>query len=46
MLPRFDTEALKTAHPVEDVVAGYSVDLRPSGRVLVGRCPFRATRSA
>jgi DNA primase len=40
MLPRFDTEALKATHPIEDVVAGYGVDLRPSGRVLIGRCPF------
>ena len=35
-----NTETLKADHPVEQVIAGYGVDLRPSGRTLVGRCPF------
>jgi DNA primase len=39
---RVDTAALKSAHPIADVVARYGVDLRPCGRTLVGRCPFHA----
>lgn len=35
-----DTDALKRDHPVEAVIANYGVELRPSGRALVGRCPF------
>jgi DNA primase len=35
-----DTEALKLAHPIEDVVARYGVELRRQGRALVGRCPL------
>jgi DNA primase len=40
MLQRIDTGALKRAHPIADVVAGYGIELRPQGRALVGRCPF------
>jgi len=36
---RIDTEALKQAHPVADVIEQY-VPLKHSGRTLVGRCPF------
>lgn len=36
---RVDTEALKKEHPIADVVGCY-IPLRPSGRTLVGRCPF------
>lgn len=35
-----DIGAIKRAHRIADVVAGYGVALRPSGRALVGRCPF------
>lgn len=37
---RYDVDALRRAHPIADVVAGYGIALRPSGRALVGRCPF------
>lgn len=37
---RYDAEALPRAHPIADVVASYGIALRPSGRALVGRCPF------
>ena len=39
-MKRVDTESLKCEHPVEEIVARYGVELRPSGRILVGRCPF------
>jgi DNA primase len=35
-----DIEALKRARPIARVVAHYGVALRPTGRDLVGRCPF------
>lgn len=35
-----DTEAVKAARPIEHVVGGYGIELRASGRTLVGRCPF------
>ncbi len=37
---RVDVEALKEAHPIQDVVARYGVALRRQGRASVGRCPF------
>ncbi len=37
-----DTSALKLAHPIEDVVTRYGIDLRRQGHALVGRCPFHA----
>jgi DNA primase len=37
-----DTAALKQDRPIADVVAGYGIELRPSGRTLIGRCPFHA----
>jgi DNA primase len=40
--PRYDVEALKRAHPIADVVARYGIELKPSGRAYVGRCPFHA----
>lgn len=40
-----DIERVKRAHPIEDVVAGHGVALRPSGGRLVGRCPFHDDRS-
>ncbi len=39
-MKRIDTESLKHEHPVEEIVARYGIELRPSGRTLVGRCPF------
>lgn len=44
MTDTIDTAALKRDHPVEDVIAGYGVVLRPQGRSLVGRCPFHLDR--
>jgi DNA primase len=37
---RIDTAALRLAHPVEEVVARYGIELRRQGRALVGRCPL------
>jgi DNA primase len=42
MLTRIDTGQLKRAHPVEEIVCRYGIELRPVGRALVGRCPFHA----
>lgn len=42
MHQRIDTTALKRAHPIAEVVGGYGIALCPSGRALVGRCPFHA----
>ena len=39
---RIDTDAVKRAYPVAEVLARYGVELRPSGRTLVGRCPLHA----
>jgi DNA primase len=33
-------EALKLAHPIEEVVASYGIELRRQGQALVGRCPL------
>ena len=41
-----DTTAVKQANPIEVVAARYGIELRRQGRAWVGRCPFRATRSA
>jgi DNA primase len=38
--PRVDTDALKQANPIAEVVSRYGIELRPSGRALIGRCPF------
>ncbi len=35
-----NTDALKRDHPVEEIIERYGIDLDPSGRALVGRCPF------
>jgi DNA primase len=37
---RIDTETLKRAHPIADLVASYGIELRRIGSALVGRCPF------
>lgn len=39
-MQRIDTELLKSEYAVEEIVARYGIELRPSGRTLVGRCPF------
>ena len=39
-MQRIDTESLKSEYPMEEIVARYGIELRPSGRTLVGRCPF------
>ncbi len=37
-----DIMRLKQDHPIAEVVARYGIELRPSGRTLVARCPFHA----
>ena len=37
-----DVRACKRAHPLADVAGRYGVQLRPSGRALLGRCPFHS----
>ncbi len=37
-----DTQLIKQEHPIAEVIAGYGIALCPSGRTLVGRCPFHA----
>jgi DNA primase len=39
---RIDVEALKQAHPIEEVVERYGIQLRRQARAGVGRCPFHA----
>jgi DNA primase len=39
-LDHIDCEEIKRAHPIEEIVAGYGIALRRTGRNLVGRCPF------
>jgi DNA primase len=39
---RIDTTALKQAHPIQEVVTRYGIELRPQGQALVGRCPLHA----
>jgi DNA primase len=39
-----DTEALKLAHPIEEVIARYGIELRRQGQALVGRCPLHHDR--
>src|SRR5581483_3136117 len=41
---RFDTAALRQARPIAQLVTSYGIELRPSGRSLVGRCPFHDDR--
>ncbi len=40
----FDTDAIRTAHPIEGAVEGSGVSLRRSGHRLVGLCPFHEDR--
>ncbi len=43
-MQRVDIDALKRSHPIEVIVAGYGIALRPVGQTLVGRCPFHKDR--
>ena len=36
----YDIDSIKRRNPIEAVVSGHGVALRPSGAHLVGRCPF------
>ncbi len=36
----YDIDSIKRRNPIEAVVTGHGVALRPSGAHLVGRCPF------
>ncbi len=40
----FDVEAIRAAHPIARAVSGAGVELRRSGRRLVGLCPFHEDR--
>ncbi len=40
-----DTERVKRAHPIAEVIAAHGVKLRPGGGRLSGRCPFHEDRS-
>lgn len=42
LLTRIDADQVKRAHPVEEIVSRYGIELRPVGRALVGRCPLHA----
>jgi DNA primase len=37
---RIDTDTLKLAHPIGEVVAQYGIELKRQGRAMVGRCIF------
>jgi DNA primase len=39
-MARVDVDAIRAAHPIEDVVAASGVELRSSGRAFMARCPF------
>jgi DNA primase len=39
-MPRVDVAAIRSAHPIETVVAASGVELRPSGKAFMARCPF------
>ena len=41
---RDEIEAVRANHRIEQVIEGY-IELRPSGRRLVGRCPFHEDRT-
>jgi DNA primase len=40
----YNLERLRRDHPIAEVVAAAGVELRPSGRALVGRCPLHDDR--
>jgi len=39
-MARINIGLLKRDHPVEEIIERYGIELGPSGRALVGRCPF------
>jgi len=39
-MARINTDALKRDYPVEEIIERYGIELGPTGRVLIGRCPF------
>jgi len=39
-MPRVDVDALRSAHPIETVVAASGVALRPSRKAFMASCPF------
>ena len=39
---RYDTDSLRAAHTVEDVIRASGVELKPSGKALVGLCPLHS----
>ena len=45
MAELFDIEAIRAAHPIAHAVSGAGVELRRSGRRLVGLCPFHEDRN-
>ena len=45
MAELYDIEAIRAAHPIAHAVSGAGVELRRSGRRLVGLCPFHEDRS-
>lgn len=36
----YDVISIRQSHPIEEVAARFGVDLRATGRRLVGSCPF------
>ena len=45
MAELYDIEAIRAAHPIAHAVSGAGVELRRSGRRLVGLCPFHEDRT-
>ena len=45
MAELYDIEAIRAAHPIAHAVSGSGVELRRSGRRLVGLCPFHEDRT-
>ena len=45
MAELFDIEAIRAQHPIAHAVSGAGVELRRSGRRLVGLCPFHEDRT-
>ena len=45
MAELYDIEAIRAQHPIANAVSGAGVELRRSGRRLVGLCPFHEDRT-
>ena len=43
---RVDVQAIRAAHPIEDVIASSGVELHPSGQGYMGCCPFHDDSTA